>query len=652
MKLRRYLGLFFVIAIAGWLCAGLAGLVLQPQKPLPEPAVVYYDAAQYPHLFCLEGRVVAETDPALSAGERQRLWTEYGLRPRFEWIAEESGFTYHELALDASWAGRVARYLRNQPEPPRELPALVALLNEDPRIHWAAPDALLFEWCDEEITLPPGEELVIDEPVEAGDEEPDEDGAGEPADQPANMPMLGALIASDPAVDKPALPPYGVNFVNERLRPLKGGLAAWEADNDRMEPHPDFEYYRLCRPTGTAVEWAPELTASRTFSDNCTYAFGNNQAQALSDYHAAGDPPLAHVTVCVADTGVYYNHRDLAGRLCQSAIDANYASYQVTAAADRAEITEEITDRESARAVGLPREAIQGRPAAHGTSVAGIVARCTAGFGPDGNCVSILPASVKSTPTIALVGYKPKTPVSAFIKLIACLNQEFPTGEPGRGCPANTGDVRVMSMSACIPRSYFSDAEWKIVASLVGKAAGSIAEDLRENDRVYVFAAGNDKQPEPNRPGEMDYVIAVAASMAFDGETAWHLKVTDEGSSLGMKCVSAPGYGIITSTLTPEPNLAYLPDEEFRHEVNGFSIPPRVVLWSDRTYRFCATSSATPQVGALAALLYAQAPSRNYKDVRDRIYQCVGDRKLHAPWGDARGLVDYAAALGFAGGRD
>ena len=515
-----------MIALASWLCAGLAGLLCQPPTPPPEPAVVYYDAARYPHLLCLEGRVVAETDPALSAADRQRLWSQYGLSPRFEWIAEESGFTYHELAIDASWTGRVERFVRNQPAPPRELPALVAALSEDPRIHWAAPDALLFEWCDEEITLPPGEELVIDEPVESAEDEPVSplDEAVLKLDETELAAALKAKLENAEADDRPAVPPYGVNFVNRRLRPLKGGLQAWETDNDRLEPHPDFEYYRLCAPTGTAVEWAPQLTASPTFRDHCTYAFGTNQVQALSDYHSAGDPPLADVTVCVADTGVDLNHRDLAGRLHASAIDANYASYRVAAAADRPEITEEITDRESERATGLPREAIQGRPAAHGTAVAGIVARSTAGFGPAGNCVSILPASVKSTPTVALVGYKAKTPVSAFIKLVACLNQEFPVGEPVRGCPENTGDVRVMSMSACIPRSYFSDAEWKIVASLVGKAAGSIAEDLRENDRIYVFAAGNDKQPEPNRPGEMDYVIAVAASMAFDGETAWHLE--------------------------------------------------------------------------------------------------------------------------------
>jgi hypothetical protein len=69
--------------------------------------------------------------------------------------------------------------------------------------------------------------------------------------------------------------------------------------------------------------------------------------------------------------------------------------------------------------------------------------------------------------------------------------------------------------------------------------------------------------------------------------------------------------------------------------------------WLERTNRFCATSSAAPQVGALAALLYAQRPQRDYRDVIGRIEQSTAGRETSAAWGKARGLVDYAQALGW-----
>src|SRR5690606_25799452 len=156
-----------------------------------------------------------------------------------------------------------------------------------------------------------------------------------------------------------------------------------------------------------------------------------------------------------------------------------------------------------------------------------------------------------------------------------------------------------------VPKSYFSDAQWRIVANLAGKAAGAVAEDLRRNDRLYLFAAGNEAQPEPNKPADMDYVLAVSAARAFDGAQAWHLPQFKEGSNVGPSCVSAPGEGIITSAIMPGPNLRYLPDDEFRVSRN-WSVPYTGREWREHTNSFSATSSATPQVAALAALLYAQ----------------------------------------------
>lgn len=622
-----------LIAIAWLASASLSATMTGGRAGDDYPArVIPYDLARYPHIDCLAGRVLAETRPGLSAREREALWRAYGVKPSFQWLVPATGFSYHELEVkpypwwQLAWAALSRREL-----PPRALPELVALLNEDPRIDWAAPDALLLDWAQPR-QLPPGEEL-IDDDVSQGDAL-----ATEKQAQPR--------AAADATGEE-----RGVNFVDPYFRPLPGGFSAWQKDDSALDPVPDFEYYRLCAPEGTAVNWAAELRSSNKFTEHCARAYGINEALALARYRQAGSPPLSSVTVVVADTGVAVNHPDLAGRLHPNAIDANLRNYRVRAPDDRPAAELEISDRRRVEAVGLPRMAIADRPAAHGTATAGIVARCTSGFGHGGDAVRILPASIKTASTMRFSGpnMHVKSPVSSFIKLIACLYQQFPTGDfaEGDGAVRNRGDVRVVTTSASMPRTYFSDAEWKVVAPVIGKAAGSIAEDLRQNDRVYLFASGNEALGWPSRPGEMDYVISVAAAMPFDGARAWYRELTKEGSNLGEKCVSAPGYGVITSTIQPSPNLNYLREGEFPPPVPHFSTPPRAGSWTEQTYRFSATSASTPQVAALAALLYAEHPERSYKDVIQLVEDSTGGRKISSEWGEARGLVDYSAALGW-----
>ena len=66
---------------------------------------------------------------------------------------------------------------------------------------------------------------------------------------------------------------------------------------------------------------------------------------------------------------------------------------------------------------------------------------------------------------------------------------------------------------------------------------------------------------------------------------------------------------------------------------------------STGTSTFSATSGATPHVSALAALLYAQDPTRRWEDVRQRIIDSTAGRKVTGEYGESMGLVDYAAAL-------
>ena len=585
------------------LYAQIACVVLLPQRYLQsseEIAIVQYDAA-YPQLEVLQDRVLAETRSGLSAQERARLWREHGLALTFEWLNPESGFTYHELdVIQPGIAGKLLATLRGH-DPQRRLIDVVEELQVDPRVNWAAPDALLLEWSESDF-------------------------------------------AADAAVVDPAI---AAMFIDDTYTNLKGGLPVWEAlaDDKRQAPMPLYEYYRLCEPGGTAVDWAEPLSGSDVFMEGNALLFGNGQTASFSEYLAADSPGLAPVTVCVADTGVFVNHPDLQQRMHPDAIDANYRNYRRIGPDRRPTAAIELTSRDDERSTGLPREAIQGRPASHGTSVAGIITRCTADY-EDGNPgIHILPASVKSASTFRMVGYKVKSPISAFIKLVNALSENYPvTGDSSSWGPEGRGELRVVSVSASVPKAYFSEAEWKVVANVVGKASGSIYEDITLNDRLYVFAAGNEAQGVTNKPGEEEYVLSVSACMPNDPGRPWLSPASKEGSNLQEHCVSAPGYGLVTSRIYPHPNLAYLPDDEFRTG-RYLTVPQREFSWERRMNTFSATSGATPQVSALAALLYAQDPTRRFEDVRQRIMDCTEGRRLRADYGESMGLIDYSVAL-------
>ncbi len=578
-------------------------VALLPARHLASPeriAVVQYDPA-YPHLEVLENRVLAETVSGLSEDERAALWREHGLQLTFEWVNEDSGFTYHELDVrQPGIAGQLLATLQGH-ESQRSLIDVVERLEADPRVNWAAPDALLMEWSEADL----GKEVA----------------------------------AVNPAV--------AAMFIDERYQNMKGGLPAWEAvaEEKRQAPMPLFEYYRLCDPAGNSVDWAEPLKTSDIFLAGNAKLFGNGEAASHAEYGNAGSPGLAPVTVCVADTGVFVNHPDLAGRLHGDALDANYRNYRRIGPDKRPGPAVELRNRDDERTTGLPREAIQGRPASHGTSVAGIITRCTADY-EDGNPgIRILPASVKSASTFRMVGYKVKSPISAFIKLVNALSENYPvTGDSSSRGPAGQGELRVVSVSASVPKALFSEAEWKVVANVVGKASGSIWEDISVNDRLYVFAAGNEAQGVTNKPGEEDYVLSVSACMPADPGEPWISPASSEGSNLEAHCVSAPGYGLITSRIYPHPNLSYLPGDEFRS--SAYRTVPQVDFpWDRRTNTFSATSGATPQVSALAALLYAQDPTRSWEDVKQRIVDSTAGRRLSADYGESMGLIDYALAL-------
>lgn len=609
---RLTLTLLLLTICLGAQASALPRAWIHQRIPDTDPPVIAYDPQRYPNIRCVAERVIAETDPALTPRQRAALWSEYNLAVSFEWIEPETGFTYHELSVRPHGPLQHARaLLTGRPPAPRELPALVELLNEDPRLGWAAPDALLLEWASydhEEVRRVSDQLATID-------------------------------------------PPHSASFIDGNYRSLTGGLNQWKSLDDAPDPLPDFEYYRLCGVNGAMIEWADPLWDDEDFKARCGLVYGTGQALALEKYRQQGSPAQTQVTVCVADTGVLLSHPDIAGRLHPNSVDANYSNYRIAQPIDRPLPTDELTNREARGTTGMPREAIQGRPASHGTAVAGIVARCTAGFRTySEEAVRILPISIKSERTYALRLTRVTSPLSAFLKTVACLRQDYPVGEAGKSkkkTTINDGDVRVVSTSASVPKSYFSGREWRVVKPLVEKAGAAILEDLRHNDRLYVFAAGNEGEGEPNMPGHEPFVLAASAVRPFNPERPWIGAPGErvEASNLGEKCVSAPGYGIITSSLYDCPNLAYLPAEELGGDRANFSTPPREFDWTAQTNLFSATSAATPQVAALAALIYTRRPDLRFGQVIELIQRSSENRRVVGEYGAARGLINYDKTL-------
>jgi hypothetical protein len=271
----------------------------------------------------------------------------------------------------------------------------------------------------------------------------------------------------------------------------------------------------------------------------------------------------------------------------------------------------------------------------HGTQVAGTITAGTfnktssmdsygvgtSSLAPD---ICVLPLRLKHD---SATGFN----TAAVIKAIRSLRFEFNHG-------AWLEKVRVINMSLGGIGKY---SLWP-----VDSMKSEIQADLNLNDRLYVAAAGNDGSDELFYPAAFSNCLGVSGLRAYYTGSSWAFTVAP-GSNYDLDAYKVSGIFEFYNTggLTWRFQFLPVPDGS---EWDPYDYEPHS---SSSGYEFFSgTSFATPQVSALAALLYdakAQASeSTTYDDVRSRIIDTAGDTVTGgSPERSVSGLISFYDAL-------
>ena len=144
-------------------------------------------------------------------------------------------------------------------------------------------------------------------------------------------------------------------------------------------------------------------------------------------------------------------------------------------------------------------------------------------------------------------------------------------------------------------------------------------EYARNHDVLIVVGAGNGNKEIPNTLTNRDNVIVVGASNKND--TRW--TVTAGSITQGSN------WGELLDVCAPAENLVVcLPSDNRFYKTNGGPQGAEDVSWKDGicyVIRYGATSSATPIVTSLAALVYSIAPDMTANEVKQAILEGCDD---------------------------
>ena len=336
-----------------------------------------------------------------------------------------------------------------------------------------------------------------------------------------------------------------------------------------------------------------------------------------------GHPYTRPVTVAVLDTGVRYDHPDLAGKLygpAEGALDLLSSPGN----GDGDPVDRDPTD-----------PATPGRTdISHGTHVTGIIVANWGSFTPPcGGCsgsgvvgasytapIKVLPIRVLDAPD----GNGTESDIAAALLYAA--------GDPvvlGGQTYLNPHPAQVINLSLGGPLS--DPAQIALLCGAVQRAT--------QLGALVVAAAGNGGGTAPVYPAACPGAVSVASVSPSDSAVPQHAYYSDAYAQVAL---SAPGGNPNTSYNGGSLNGRPLPDLILS---TGWNYPANLPSYALEA----GTSQAAPQVSALAALLLSKGTAATPAAALDRMLQTASD--LGAAGRDplfGAGLINPAAALGAA----
>ena len=327
------------------------------------------------------------------------------------------------------------------------------------------------------------------------------------------------------------------------------------------------------------------------------------------------------VVVAVADSGVRYDHPDLAGQL----LTPQEGALDVLTAASNGDGDGADTDPTDPSTPGRTRES-------HGTHVTGIIvarwgqnATTCAGCSPTGVVGATYKAPVKVLP-IRLLDVNGNTEASDVVAAVRYAAGQ--TVNLNGKVFTNPHPVQVLNLSL---GGSMAPEEAQPMCDAIAQA--------RERGVLTFVAAGNAGSTTPYYPAACPAAVAVASVTLSGGSAPLHAVYSNAYSAVQL---SAPG------------GSSYLAPTYFTGgELGGERFPDDIVStgWdyvkNQPNYTTMAgTSQATPQVSALAALLLSKGVTQGPEDTLGRLIDTSTD--LGQPGRDPLfgfGMVNAAAAL-------
>jgi hypothetical protein len=417
-----------------------------------------------------------------------------------------------------------------------------------------------------------------------------------------------------------------------------------------------------CDAQGSNVPWPTDmLNITQPGSGNnytgVTEAYYVNTALTTIPLGPEAGGTFSSQVVAVLDSGVYRQHKDFITGLSSNPGPGNSLGIKGKISWIGVDVTADGTwvgTKQKLRGEPEFYDSHQSRQGLvmHGTAMAGMISAGTrnpsstsgaVGTGTSSLAPSALILPVRMKVTGVINGKSPIFSNASIVKAIRALFYHF-------GHWHWREKVRVVNMS-------FSGS--KTPWWMKNDMKGSISQDLKSNDRLYVAGAGNDGAHVLSYPAAHSNVLGVTGAIAHRQlNGTWRFSANPNSNYWDLTSpMDNSAYPISGSySLDNSPNTVLYPQDTYSGH-QAFPIPPGNGMLVDDALYYAedgGTSSATAQVSALAFLLYdarvrqtGSFLASSYPEVRHRI---VHQRMANMSWnGDSNhtlsGTANYIIAL-------